>query len=268
MIIDSHTHCFPDFLAPRAIAKLSGGSGEKPRTDGTLCGLIASMEQFGIDKSFVLNIATNAGQQDNVNKFAKEINNRENRIFAFGSIHPDYPDIKAAARDIKESGLYGVKLHPDFMGYEIDSDAFAPVLAACAENDLTVIIHAGLDFVSKDHIHATPEMILNVIGRYPSLRLVCAHFGANFMYEKSFELLCDKDIWVDTAYFAHVGDIGGAKNVISKIDPERILFGTDSPWETPEETMTLLERLDLSSEQKEKIFSENAQKLIELSSKR
>lgn len=266
MIIDSHTHCFPDKLAPRAIDTLSRGSNEVAKTDGTLGGLLASMDKYGIAKSFVLNIATNPRQQDNVNKFAAEINNRDGRIFSFGSIHPDCPDVRAAARQIKDVGLYGVKLHPDFMGYDLSSEKFAPIFDACIENDLTVVIHAGIDFVSLDHVHATPEMIAEVIASHPGLRLVCAHFGANFMYEKSFELLCDRDIWIDTAYSSHVMDAEGASKVLSRINPDRVMFATDSPWETPEDTMKFVTSLDMSDEIKSKIFSANAEKLIELSS--
>lgn len=266
MIIDTHTHCFPDALAPRAISTLSGGSHEPPHTDGTVGGLLASMDKYGIGKSFVLNIATNPRQQDNVNKFAVSINNLNGRIYSFGSINPDCNDKMSAAKAIKESGLYGIKLHPDFMGHNIDDDSFDEVFRACDEWDLTVIIHAGLDFVSKDHIHATPEMILRVINRFPSLRLVCAHFGANFMYEKSCELLCGKNIWIDTAYSSHVGDIDGAKKIFSRHDGERILFATDSPWETPADTEKFIEKLELTEAQKSKLFSEDAEKLIALSS--
>lgn len=267
MIIDTHTHCFPDALAPRAIGKLSQGSHEAAHTDGTLGGLIRSMDEHGIDKSFVLNIATNPRQQDNVNKFAAEINNFDGRIFSFGSINPEYPDIRAAARNIKSSGLYGIKIHPDFMGHEINSEEFFPVFDACIENDLTVIIHAGLDFVSLDHVHATPEMILDIITRFPKLRLVCAHCGANFMYDKSLEMLCGKNIWIDTAYSSHVGDTEGAKKIFSRHDNDKILFATDTPWETPENTMAFIDKLGLTDEQKEKLFHKNAEKLIELSSK-
>ena len=75
MLIDTHTHCFPDALAPKAINVLSGGSKQLAHTDGTLSGLISSMNEYGVDKSFVLNIATNPRQQENVNKFAAAINN-------------------------------------------------------------------------------------------------------------------------------------------------------------------------------------------------
>ena len=49
MIIDSHTHVFPDTLAERAIAKLSVNSGLVPSTDGTVSGLIEGLDDCGID---------------------------------------------------------------------------------------------------------------------------------------------------------------------------------------------------------------------------
>ena len=268
MIIDTHTHCFPDFLAPRAIASLSGESNQQAYTDGTLAGLITSMDKYGVDKSFVLNIATNPRQQENVNKFAAEINGYNGRIYSFGSINPDCEDPFSAARSIKDAGLYGIKLHPDFMGHDIDDDAFSKVFDACVENDLTVIIHAGIDFVFVKHVHATPEMICRVVDNHKGLRLVCAHFGSNFMYDKSFEMLCDKDVWMDTAYSSHVGDIDGANKVLSRIDPDKIMFATDSPWETPADTMNFINKLDISADMKDKLFYKNAEKLIELSSKK
>ena len=86
MLIDFHTHCFPDKIATRAIEKLSYVSGGlKPHTDGTVEGLRARMADEGVSKAVVLNIATNAHQQASVNDFAAAINNQED-IFAFGSI--------------------------------------------------------------------------------------------------------------------------------------------------------------------------------------
>ena len=59
MIIDFHTHAFPDKLAPKAMKILSSQSAFEPWTDGTVSGLKKSMDEFGIDISVVLGIATN-----------------------------------------------------------------------------------------------------------------------------------------------------------------------------------------------------------------
>ena len=45
MIIDFHTHIFPDRIAPRTIAKLEKIGKTRAFTDGTQNGLLASMER-------------------------------------------------------------------------------------------------------------------------------------------------------------------------------------------------------------------------------
>ena len=86
MLIDFHTHCFPDPIAAKAIPKLSYAAGGLiPGTDGTLDGLKQSMKDNGVDISVALSIATNAHQQKSVNDFAAKINNKLD-IFAFSEV--------------------------------------------------------------------------------------------------------------------------------------------------------------------------------------
>ena len=54
MIVDFHTHVFPDRIAAAAVHKLKDASHTQSFTDGTLSGLRASMAQAGIDYSVVL----------------------------------------------------------------------------------------------------------------------------------------------------------------------------------------------------------------------
>ena len=92
MLIDFHTHAFADSLAPRAIASLSAASGGlTPSTDGTVNGLLHRMDEDGVSHSVMLNIATKPKQQTRINDWAKEISS--DRITAFGSVHPDAPDV-------------------------------------------------------------------------------------------------------------------------------------------------------------------------------
>ena len=92
MLIDFHTHCFPDKIAESAVKKLAYDAGGLERyTDGTADGLKKLMRESGVDAAVVLNIATNTHQMQNVNNFAASINN-EKDIFAFGSVFPESPD--------------------------------------------------------------------------------------------------------------------------------------------------------------------------------
>lgn len=258
MRIDAHTHCFPEALAPRALAKLEATEELLPRCDGTVDGLLAVLDRDGIDRCFVLNIATNPHQQNKVNEFAVSINHYKKRVYSFGSIHPNYPDIKSAAKHIKDSGLCGVKLHPDFMGCDICDDSFMPIFAACAEYGLPVVIHAGIDPTSKHHIHAKPEDVAKILERFPSLRLCAAHFGCAVHHEEVLKHLCGKDIWFDTGFPALGSSLSGIRKIIENHDPDKIMFGSDMPWESPAEVTAFLDGLELDETQKRKIFGENA----------
>ena len=50
MLIDFHTHCFPDVIAPKAVSKLSFASGGlNSHTNGTLPDLKRSMKEYNVD---------------------------------------------------------------------------------------------------------------------------------------------------------------------------------------------------------------------------
>ena len=193
-IIDFHTHAFPDALAPRAIAQLTinaAASGYTPLTDGTVAGLVASMDRAGIAKSVVCNIATNPRQMKKVNDFA--ISCMENpRLIPLGSVNPEATpeEIDTELNRLKAAGIPGIKLHPDYMKVEIDSEKFTPILEACAGKNLFVITHAGFDPVEPDHIHCSPDMVLRVMDRHPALKLVVAHTGGFDREREVLDTLC------------------------------------------------------------------------------
>ena len=117
MIIDFHTHCFPEKIAERAIEKLSfSAGGLYPHTNGSLQSLKGLMAEQGVDKAVVLSIATNAHQQKSVNDFAAFINDNQS-IFAFGSVYPYSENVNEELERIKALGLKGIKFHPDYHSF-------------------------------------------------------------------------------------------------------------------------------------------------------
>ena len=72
--IDFHTHVFPDKIATAAMNALAAESGNyRPHTDGTLQGLLDSMDRANISASLVANIATKPSQLFPVLEFCKQI---------------------------------------------------------------------------------------------------------------------------------------------------------------------------------------------------
>ena len=271
-VIDFHTHAFPDALAPRAIAQLTinaAASGYVPMTDGTTEGLIHSMDNAGISRSVVCNIATNPRQMEKVNEFALSLKNHP-RFIPLGSVHPNasYENMEAALNTLKEGGIPGIKIHPDYMNTEIDSSAFTPVFELCARLGLLVVTHAGFDPVQPEHMHCTPDMVLRVMDRHPTLKLVVAHTGG-FACESEVldDKLCGAPVWLDTSLSAlrmikHPEQGLLCAEILRKHDPDRILFATDTPWSDPIQELEFLRSSGLASRTVDRILYDNAMELL------
>lgn len=261
MIIDFHTHCFPEKIAAKAVDKLSFASGGlKPHTDGTVAGLRQSMEEGGVDASVVLNIATNAHQQKSVNDFAASIHTGTD-IFSFGSVFPDSPDALEELDRIKAMGLKGVKLHPDYQGFFVDDEKMKSIYKKISSLGLITVFHAGVDYGYKPPYGATPDRMAKALRWFDS-PVVAAHWGGAGMGEGVIRKLCGLDIYFDTSFGYGQMPKCVAQQILEKHGTDKLLFGTDTPWHTPAMELRLLSTLELSETELDKITSGNAKKLL------
>ncbi len=141
MIIDFHVHTFPDKLAPRVIPKLSEAAGIEPQTDGTINDTLEKMKEWGVDRAVILNIATAPTQQNTINSVAAENNHLP--LYTFGSVHPDGEDKISELKRIKELGLYGIKMHPEYQQFYVDDEKALPIYEECSALGLPIVFHAG-----------------------------------------------------------------------------------------------------------------------------
>jgi len=267
MLIDFHTHCFPDAIAERAVKKLAGIGQIPYHSIASTDDNIRLMDECGVDISLVCSIATNVKQQTNVNNFAIELNSHP-RFRALGSVHPDCPksDIRDELCRIKDARLMGIKVHPDYMEKYLDDDSFMYIFEECNRLGLFVMTHAGFDFYSPNDPHATPERILRVSETFPSLRLVAAHFGSTRFNRAVYELLVGRDnIWFELSLIAiepHEPEI--VKKILTEHPEERLLFGSDMPWCRPDVELRAIEAYGLDDARMEKIKHLNAKKLLDI----
>ncbi len=261
MVIDFHTHCFPDALAERAIARLSrGGGGLKPYTDGTLAGLRARMAADGVDIAVVLSIATNATQQKKVNDFAAALD-REEGLIAFGSVYPDAPDALEELERIAALGLRGVKLHPDFQGFAVDDERYAPLYRKISSLGLITVFHAGVDYNYPPPYGGTPARIAAAL-RWFDTPVVAAHWGGIQSGEEVLRHLAGRDVYLDTSFGYATMPRHYAAEILRVHGTDRVLFGTDTPWHTAAMEQRLLDSLDISPEDMDKIHRRNAAQLL------
>lgn len=262
MIIDFHTHMFPDNLAERTISHLAEKSGFKPYSDATENGNIHAMDKYGIDTSVVCNIATNSKQTENVNKFAVRINQNE-RFVSFGSVHPDC-DYIYFLDFLKDNNIKGIKLHPDYQNFFIDDKKMRKIYEEILKRDFVLIFHTGVDDGIGEPTHATPERIKNIIGMFRGEKVVLAHMGGFKMWESVCENLLGEDVFFDTSCNEHYIPFDVFENIVKTHKPEKILFGTDMPWTNPTNGIEVINKLNITQAEKDNILGGNAKKLLGL----
>lgn len=263
MLIDFHTHAFPERIAHAAVGKLAHCSGGMvPQTDGTLASLKAEMAKDGVDISVVHSIATNPAQQTKVNDYAMSIN-REEGIVAFGSVHPDAPNALEELERIAAAGLKGVKFHPEYQRFYADEQRMKPIYRKISSLGLVTLFHAGQDIGFAPPYHCLPQHLLGA-KKWLDGPVVAAHWGGYACSQAVLEKLCGAEVWFDLSFGYASIPKPMAQAIVEKHTPDKLLFGSDMPWHRPGWELRLLDSLDLSREDREKICWRNAAKLLKL----
>ena len=283
MIIDFHTHTFPEKIADATVEHLSRTAHIAPQTHARSAELQASMKEAGIDVSVVLPVATSVKQVEKLNSFAAGMNEHfpESGLLYFGCIHPEFPGYREELARVKELGLKGIKIHPVYQDVDLDDIRFLRILERAAELGLIVITHAGLDIGYPGLVRCSPVMCRHVVDEIGPFPFIAAHMGGWRNWDIVPEVLGGTGIYLDTGF--SLGRItpladgywdGRDKNLMSpdefltlirNIGADRVLFGTDSPWVSQKEMIGQLMDIPFTEEEKNAVLGENAAKLLGLS---
>ena len=281
MIIDVHTHTFPNKIAARAVEQLQRNSHTAAFSDGTDAGLIADEKRAGVDWAIVQPVATNPEKVAHMNDTVFELNRtaKERGVYSFAAMHPAFTGWEAELERIKKAGTAGIKLHPPYESIAIDDPRTFAILKKCKELDLIVLIHSGRDVGLPGATEALPEKIRRALDAVGPMKLIAAHMGGWGCWEDVPRFLADTGVFLDTAFSLgsmtpapgddhwkqeelNLLDADAFCQLVRAFGAERILFGTDSPWADPTEEIAKICRLPLTETEKESILGKNAETLL------
>jgi len=281
MIIDIHTHTFPDSIAAKAVDILKHNSHTQPFLDGTAASLSASCFAAGIDYAVVQPVATSPKQVADINDKAAEANRSaaKTRLLSFGCMHPAFAEPERELERAARKGIRGIKLHPVYQKTDMDDPSYVRVLKAAAANGLLVLIHAGVDVGFLDLRYSDPDKIARAIDAAGCGRYILAHMGGWRQWGEAEALFAGReDVWIDTSFSLGAmqpsGDGFYETHSAERLDEEgflrmkdafgadRLLFGTDSPWEDQGKEVARIRGLRLSGEEKDAILGKNAAQLL------
>lgn len=263
--IDFHAHIFPDRIAAQALDALSQTTGEiRPRTDGTLGGLLASMDRAGIGASVVASIATKPGQIFPILDFSREI--ASDRIFPLVSFHPanSPEELDRLLAGAVASGIRGIKLHPMYQEFTLDDPAMIPFYRQVADSGLFLLFHSGDDISFPGDERADPARIARLAGLLPGLTIVASHLGGWRQWERVGILADLPNVWIECSMTLRSIPDERFVEILTGFDPDRILYGSDTPWDDQAETLAHARRLPLPEGLLARLLHDNAARLLRI----
>lgn len=265
MIIDFHTHAFPDTLAPRAIESLCKNSGYmfEPCHDGTLGGLKSNMEKFGVNMSVVQPVITKPSHTKTTNEWAAEITNGKD-IISFGGIHPHTDDYKRDIDFVCSLGLKGLKFHCEYQDFRIDDPFMLKIYDYAFEKGLIILHHAGFDPAFEEPFRSSPQMFANVAKEMKGGVMIAAHFGGGRQWDDVERYLVGTNIYLDTSMGQEYYRNEQFVRIVNAHGADKILFGSDAPWSRAGYEIEKIKSSPLSDEQKEQILHKTAEKLLKI----
>jgi predicted TIM-barrel fold metal-dependent hydrolase len=158
-------------------------------------------------------------------------------------------------------------MHPYYQDFYLDDPQLDSLFEVIQDEGLLLTMHTGYDFAFEWIDRASPSQIATVIDKFPNLKLVTTHLGAWQQWDGIEELLIGKPIYMETSFSLKYLDHKRLKRMLLAHPSEFILFGTDSPWTDQKNEIEGLKKLGLPSDLLDKIFYNNALKLLQAVSK-
>lgn len=283
MIIDIHTHAFPDAIADRATTKLAKMARIVRYLDGSKAALMEHMKQSGVDLSVLQPVATKQNQSLGISREVYEINEhtQETGLLSFGAIHPDDEDYKEIIRDLHAHGVVGVKLHPPYQEVYFDDIRYLRILDLLCELDMYALVHCGSDVGLPGNDFSSIPHILPVLEKIDASHLILAHMGGFGAWDDVEQYIAGSPAYLDTAYALRpIQALPGTDRtededspmpkeqflrIVQRHGANRILFGTDSPWDAQRDAIETIQQSGLSPDAIENILGENAKKVLRIS---
>jgi predicted TIM-barrel fold metal-dependent hydrolase len=162
------------------------------------------------------------------------------RLVGFASVNPVEPRAREELeRCYHDLGLRGLKLGPIYQNYDPTDGAAFPVYDFAERHGIPIMIHQATTFPSTGHLrYALPILLDEVAIRFPELRIVLAHLGHPWEAECVVTVRKHRNLYTDISAL-HCRPWRFYQAMITAVEygvGDRILFGSDFPFFTPEQT--------------------------------
>jgi predicted TIM-barrel fold metal-dependent hydrolase len=187
-------------------------------------------------------------------------------LLPMGTVNPTLPDWQEDLRRCHEEyGMPGIRLHPSYHGYRLDSPAFAELLALAERRQLIVQLVVRIEDPRMQH----PQMQVADVDLEPLRDLVAARPQLRLVLLCALRTLrgdaIDSLIRAGHVYFeiSMQEGVAGISDLLSRVPNDRILFGSHFPFFIWESAALKLRESGLLPAQEAAITRGNAERLLQ-----
>jgi len=242
----------------------------------TLEQMLSEYSEAGIEKLvlFGWDAETSSRRPRVSNEFiADAVDKHPDRIIGFASIDPHkksaVKDLERAIRDLKLSGL---KLHPQVQAFEPNDRRYYRIYEKALELGIPITFHTGSTYWGAGLAggggvklgFSNPIMLDDVAADFPELKIIMAHPGWPWQDEQLAVALHKENAYIDLSGWSPKYFQPLLVTYMTKLIPQKFLFGTDYPMLDPRRWLEDFEKLNVSPEVKRMILRENAARLLKL----
>ena len=169
-------------------------------------------------------------------------------LIGFLSVDPTQRGWKEELRlGHQELGLKGVKLLPMYAGFMPDDTILDPLWSYASEHNLPVLLHTGTTFVSQAPLVCTlPRHLDPVAIRYPEVKIILAHLAHPYEAECVAVIRKHPNVYADvSALHYRPFQLYNSLMLVQEYGVwDKVLFGTDYPFTTVNESIAGLRNLN------------------------
>ena len=147
----------------------------------------------------------------------------------------------------QELGLKGIKLLPMYAGFMPDDSMLDPLWSYADQHALPVLLHTGTTFVSQAPLAYTlPRNLDPVAIRYPEVKIILAHLSHPYEAECVAVIRKHPNVYADiSALHYRPFQLYNSLMLVQEYGVwDKVLFGTDYPFTTVNETLAGLRNLN------------------------
>jgi hypothetical protein len=219
--------------------------------------LVPLLDEAGIDRAAVMTYVDLPGSNPAALEYvAESVARYPDRLIGFARLNPNYrrDALGALERAVGELGFRGVKLHPTTTLAHPAGEATVELMRRCGQLGVPVLFHCG------DDPYTTPQAIEAGARAAPDAAVVLGHMGGYFHVDDAIAAAeRQPNLYLETSAMPYPWKIAEA---VSRVGPERVLFGSDGPGCNPALEVHKVRMLGLTPEAEALVLGGSASRLL------